>query len=199
MKHIYNHFKTADPTLFAVLQKIGEIEHLALRNTSDYFVALCDEIVSQQLSGKVADVIFQRFKKLFPKEQISAKGVLQLTHEQLRKVGMSNAKTRYIKDLAEKVENKEVHLEKLAFLENEEVIAELTKIKGIGRWTAEMFLMFTLGREDIFSHGDLGLKNAMKKLYNLENPTKEAVEMITIKWSPYRTYACRVLWRSLET
>lgn len=199
MKHIYNHFKTADPILFAALQKIGEIEHLVLRNTSDYFVALCEEIVSQQLSGKVADVIFARFKKLFPKEAITAKGVLAIPHEQLRGVGMSNAKTRYIKDLAEKVENKEVHLKKLAAMENEEVIAELTKIKGIGRWTAEMFLMFTLGREDIFSHGDLGLKNAIKKLYNLENPTKEAVEMITIKWSPYRTYACRILWRSLET
>jgi len=199
MKKINDHFKKADPILFAALQKIGEIESLTLRNTSDYFVALCEEIVSQQLSGKVADVIFGRFKKLFPKEAIMAKGVLKLTHEQLRGVGMSNAKAKYIKDLAEKVENKEVHLKKLVAMENEEVIAELTKIKGIGRWTAEMFLMFTLGREDIFSHGDLGLKNAIKILYKLENPTKEAVEMITIKWSPYRTYACRVLWRSLDT
>lgn len=198
MKHIRAHFQKNDAVLFAALEKVGTIEIITLRNTTDYFTALCDEIVSQQLSIKVADVIFGRFKKLFPKEKITTQGVLGLTHEQLRGVGMSHAKAKYMKDLAEKVESKEVHLEKLSSMENEAVIEELTKIKGIGRWTAEMFLMFTLGREDIFSHGDLGLKNAIKKLYNLENPTKEEIEAIVIKWSPYRTYACRILWNSLD-
>ncbi len=199
MHHIKNHFKKADAILYAALQQIGEIEIISLRNTSDYFLALCDEIVSQQLSGKVAAVIFERFKKLFPKGEITSQGVLLLQHEQLRAVGMSNAKARYIKDLAEKVSKKEVDLEILSTLNNDEVITNLTKIKGIGTWTAEMFLMFTLGREDIFSHGDLGLKNAIIKLYNLENPTKDQIEAITIKWAPYRTYACRILWRSLDT
>lgn len=197
MQHIKNHFKKVDNVLYKALEEIGELEILSLRNTADYFVALCDEIVSQQLSIKVADVIFNRFKKLFPKEKITTKGVLDLTHEQLRGVGMSNAKARYILDLAEKIEKKEVHLEKLVDMTNDEVIAELTKIKGIGQWTAEMFLMFTLGREDIFSHGDLGLKNAIKKLYKLENPTKEEIEKIVNKWSPYKTHASRILWKSL--
>lgn len=198
MQHIKNHFKTVDAVLFNALEKTGNLEVIKLRNTSDYFVALCDEIVSQQLSIKVAEVIFTRFKALFPKETITVSGVLSLSHEQMRAVGMSNAKVKYIKDLALKVFNNEVILEKLPELADEAVISELTKIKGIGRWTAEMFLMFTLGRENIFSHGDLGLKNAMKKLYKLEDPTKEEIEKITQKWSPYRTYACRILWNSLD-
>lgn len=198
MQHIKDHFKTVDTILFSALEKTGNLEVIQLRNTSDYFVALCDEIVSQQLSIKVADVIFKRFKALFSNEKITVAQVLSLRHEQMRAVGVSNAKAKYIKDLATKVHTKEVLLEKLPELDNEAVIEELTKIKGIGRWTAEMFLMFTLGREDIFSHGDLGLKNAIKKLYKLENPTKDEIEAITLKWSPYRTYACRVLWNSLD-
>ena len=198
MQHIKDHFKKTDKIIYQALEKIGEIESIGLRNASDYFIALCDEIVSQQLSIKVSDVIFGRFKMLFPKGKITAEGVLKLSHEQLRGVGMSNAKAKYIRDLAEKVEQKEVHLEKLKNMSDEEVIVELTKIKGIGRWTAEMFLMFTLGREDIFSHGDLGLKNAIIRLYKIENPTKEEIEKIVIKWSPYRTYACRILWESLD-
>ncbi|MBP9719030.1 MAG: DNA-3-methyladenine glycosylase 2 family protein [Candidatus Levybacteria bacterium] len=197
MKHIRDHFQKVDVILFAALEQTGGLEEISSRHT-DYFVALCDEIVSQQLSGKVATVIFERFRKLFPKGNITAKAVLKLTHEQLRAVGMSNAKAKYIKDLAEKVVNQEISLDALVIMENEQVIEELTKIKGIGRWTAEMFLMFTLKRKDIFSHGDLGLKNAIKKLYLLENPTKEQIEIITIKWSPYRTYACRILWNSLD-
>lgn len=198
MKHITNHFKKVDHILYEALQKTEKLKVIQLRNTSDYFVALCDEIVSQQLSIKVADVIFKRFKALCQDEKITVEQVLSLSHEQMRGVGMSNAKVLYIKDLATKVHNKEVLLENLPALDNEAVIEELTKIKGIGRWTAEMFLMFTLGREDIFSHGDLGLKNAIKKLYKLENPTKEQIEEITLQWSPYRTYACRILWNSLD-
>lgn len=197
MKHIKDHFKKNDAILFAALEQTGGLEEISSRNT-DYFIALCDEIVSQQLSGKVAMVIFERFKKLFPKKDITAEGVLTLTHEELRSVGMSNAKAKYIKDLAEKVVKKDIVLEALLSLGNEQVIEELTKIKGIGRWTAEMFLMFTLKREDIFSHGDLGLRNAIKKLYALENPTKDEIEAITLKWSPYRTYACRILWNNLD-
>lgn len=198
MQKIKDHFKKSDTILYKAFEQSGGLEKLSLRNTANYFVALCDEIVSQQLSSKVADVILNRFKTLFPKEDITANGVLKLTHEQLRAVGMSNAKAKYIKDLARKVYTKEIDLESLSLLDNEQVITKLTKIKGIGRWTAEMFLMFTLGREDIFSHGDLGLRNAIKKLYRLEDPTKDEVEGITIKWSPYRTYACRILWRSLD-
>lgn len=198
MDNIKKHFQQVDSILYAVLEKIGTLEILTLRHTDDYLVALCDEIISQQLSIKVADVIFERFRKLFPGNKITARKILSLTDEQLRATGISYAKIRYIKDLADKVVKKELNFEQLHTMSNEGVIIELTKVKGIGNWTAEMFLMFTLGREDIFSHGDLGLKNAIKKLYKLENPTKEEIERITEKWSPYKTYACRILWKSLE-
>lgn len=195
---IVAHLQVSDPILFAVFERLQELKDVKARHAKEFFHALCSEIISQQLSGRVADVIFGRFEDLLPHKQITPEGVLKLTHEQMRGIGMSNAKAKYIRDLAEKVVNREVDLEKLPRLSNEEVIQELTKIKGIGKWTAEMFLMFTLGREDIFSHGDLGLKNAIKKIYQLENPTLAEVEAISIKWSPYRTYACRILWASLD-
>lgn len=107
-------------------------------------------------------------------------------------------KINYIKDLSQKIVDKKINLTKLQSRENEQVIEELTEVKGIGVWTAEMFLMFSLGRSDIFSHGDLGLRNAIKKIYELDNPSREEIMGITLKWSPYRTYACRILWRSLS-
>lgn len=197
-KKILDHFKKVDKILFEASKKYGGVEIIVARNTKDYFVSLCDEIISQQLSKRVGDVIFDRFKKLFPNENISAKGIFRLKQEDLRATGMSNSKAGFIMDLSRKICKREVELEGLVYLDNEEIIKELTKIKGIGPWTAEMFLMFTLGREDVFSHGDLGLRNAIKKLYNLEDTTKEYIEELSMKWSPYRTYACRVLWRSLD-
>ena len=108
-------------------------------------------------------------------------------------------KVKYIKDLAQKTLDKTLDLSKLTNMTDGDVLTELTKVKGIGPWTAEMFLMFTLGREDVFSHGDLGLKNAIKKLYGFKkDPSKKQVEKIVNKWSPYRTFACRILWKSLE-
>lgn len=196
-KKIVNHFKKADPILYKALEKSGKIEHQIVA-PENYFEVLCESIVSQQLSVKAGDTIFGRFKKLFKDEKINPKAILKIKDEKIRECGLSNAKVKYIKDLAQKIDNQEVRLEKLNELSDEEVIIELTKIKGIGKWAGEMFLMFSLGREDIFSHGDLGLKNAIKKLYGLENPTKEQLEEIVIKWSPYRTYASRVLWRSLD-
>ena len=195
---ILDHFKRVDRILFGASKKNRDLEVIVVKKPKEYFVALCSEIISQQLSGRVSDVILERFQKLFPNKEITSEYILKLQHENLRGTGMSNAKARFIMDLASKIYNKEVDLEKLVLLENVEVIKELTKIKGIGRWTAEMFLMFTLEREDVFSHGDLGLRNAIKRLYKLENPTYEQMETISIKWSPYRTYACRILWRSLE-
>lgn len=197
-KKVLDHFKKIDKILFEASKKYGDFEIIIPKYPKEYFVSLCDEIVSQQLSRRVADVIFDRFKNVFPNGLITADHILKIKHEDLRATGMSNAKARFIMDLGSKVYNREVDLEKLVLLDNNSVITELTKIKGIGPWTAEMFLMFTLGREDVFSHGDLGLRNAIKKLYALDNPTKEYIIELSLKWSPYRTYACRILWRSLE-
>jgi DNA-3-methyladenine glycosylase II len=191
------HFKQVDPVLFSLIDQIELIEREPSLPEM-YFEELCDAIVSQQLAGKAAETIFMRFKGLFPKGQISSKKVLKLKDEQLRGVGLSGAKAAYIKDLAQKVESKELKLGKLPNLSDEEVIEELIKVKGIGRWTAEMFLIFSLGREDVFSKGDLGLVNAVKKLYKIsEKPTLEELEKISARWSPHRSLASRILWKSL--
>lgn len=193
-------FQLVDPVLFSVLTKLeGHTHTLTPRVTSDYFADLCEAIINQQLSDKAGATIFGRFKELFPKEKIMPKPAVTLKEEQIRAIGASWSKARFIKDLAEKVTQKEIRLETLKNLSDERVIAELTKIKGIGPWTAEMFLMFSLGREDIFSYGDLGLRRAIQKLYGFKKePTRKQMEKIVHKWTPYRTYACRILWRSLE-
>ncbi len=192
------HFRAVNPVLFSLAQTIVLEEH-AVRSPDRYFVSLCSDIIGQQLSGKVSDVIFARFEKLFPRKNITPRTVLKLSEEKLRTTGMSWSKTRFIRDLAGQVLTKSLQLAQLAQLSDQDVIRELTKVKGIGPWTAEMFLMFTLGREDVFSYGDLGLKNAIKKLYGFKkDPTVKQMEKIVNKWKPYRTWAARILWKSLE-
>lgn len=198
-KKLTAHFKKADPILYQALLKTGGVEKLSTQVPKEYFLALAREIINQQLNGRVAEIIFQRFKNLFIKGNITPAAVLRLPDEKIRGVGMSNAKVKFIKDLAQKVHTDELNFKNLRKLDDEAVIMELTKVEGIGRWTAEMFLMFSLGREDIFSHGDLGLMRAIMKLYKLrKEPSRKKVERIVNKWSPYKTYACRILWRSLE-
>lgn len=195
-KKIISHFKTNDPILYDVIIK-SSFNRILIPNTN-HFLSLVEDIIGQQLSGKAANTIFGRFEQLFPKKEITTERILNLSDEEIRATGISYAKVSYIKNLAEKVVKKELVFDNFSNLKDEEVIAELIKVKGVGPWTAEMFLMFTLGREDVFSHGDLGLKNAIKRLYRLENPTRDEIEVISSKWSPYKTYACLILWRSLE-
>lgn len=191
-----NHFKNADRKLFKVAQNMEPFE---IEKSDDYFRSLCREIIGQQLSGTVARVIFERFIKLFPNQTITTQETIKLTEEQIRGTGASWAKTRFIRDLAQKVADKTLDLEKLEELDNESVVLELIRVKGIGPWTAEMFLMFALGRADVFSPGDLGLRNAVAKLYKLKTkPTPQELLDISHKWSPYRTYASLILWQSLE-
>lgn len=197
-KNALSHFRVVDPLLYSVVQTIT-LEENKTRSPNRYFVSLCSEIIGQQLSGKVADVLFDRFEKLFPKRKVTPQRVLAISEATLRGTGMSWSKARFIRDLAQKVLNKSVPLAQLAQLSDAEVIHELTRVKGIGPWTAEMFLMFTLGREDVFSYGDLGLRKAIKKLYGFKkDPTVKQMEKIANKWKPYRTYAARILWKSLE-
>jgi len=196
LKKANSYLSRKDPVLKEIISKIDlKIE----KKEVNYFLSLVESIVSQQLSVKAADTIYARFVILFDKGIITPQNVLAKDKEQMRSVGISYQKISYIKDLAEKViESKEI-FEKIDQLSDEDVIVELTKVKGIGRWTAEMFLMFTLNRPDVFSHGDLGLRNAIQKLYNLDNrPTVEEAEEISSIWSPYRTIACRYLWKSLD-
>ena len=200
-KKIIAHFKKADPNLYAVLEKVYSLHGdgiFILEKHDLLFDRLVESIISQQLSVRVADVIYARVLNLLPGKKLVPANLLKVKDEDLRSAGMSYGKIKYLKDLSDKVKSGELDLDNLDNLENEEVIEELVKVKGIGRWTAEMFLMFALGRPDIFSHGDLGLKNAVKKIYGFEEYKIEEVEEIVIKWSPYRTTAAKILWRSLE-
>lgn len=169
------------------------------KRSTAYFRKLCGEIIAQQLAGKAAHAITSRFYDLFERKHVTPDRISALSDQDLRDVGMSWAKARYIKDLAQKVKDEEVRLDNLHNLDNKLVIEELIKVKGIGNWTAEMFLIFSLGREDVFSHGDLGLKRAMQKLYGFKNkPNERQINRIVNKWSPYKSYGCLALWRSVD-
>ena len=195
-KKIINHFKKVDPILYSVIEKVGVY---GSKISDDYFLELCEIIINQQLSDKAAATIFARFKRLFPQKKITPEVLLKLSAEKIQSCGTSRAKVSFLKDLAKKVLAEELRLDQLNKLSDDLIMKELTKVKGIGPWSVEMFLMFTLGREDVFSYGDLGLKNAIKKLYKFKKePTREQIEKIVEKWKPYRTYACRILWKSLE-
>ena len=170
-----------------------------IKEEEDYFINLTRSIIGQQLSGKAAATITSRFENLFPKKKINAKYLLKLSDEVLRKVGMSYSKASFIKDLAKKTLNGEVSFKNINKLNDEDVISHLIKVKGIGPWTAEMFLMFSLARPNIFSHKDLGLNRAIQKLYDFKNtPTIKQVEKIISKWEPFKSYASFALWESLD-
>lgn len=198
MRKALNHFKKTDPILFSVAKKV-DLEPIKPREVEDYFYALCYEIIGQQLAKKAAQTIFARFKKLFSQGKITPRKTLKISEQKMRNAGASWSKARFIRDLARKVADKRLDFKKIIYLEDAQVIEKLTEVKGIGPWTAQMFLIFTLGREDVFSHGDLGLRKAIIKIYSLrEDASREKIVKITKKWSPYRTYACRILWKSLE-
>ncbi len=190
------HLQSVDAKLYSYIEKIT-IPDFTKRQ--DSFTELCDTIISQQLSGKAASTIFERFKSLFPNKKITVEKLLKLDDERIRSCGTSWAKVRSLKDLAQKVKDGLVNLEKLDVMSDEEVKTHLVQIKGIGPWSAEMFLMFSLGREDIFSLGDLGLKKGLMKVYGMKKePSVKQIEKIVSKWRPHRTYASRILWKSLE-
>lgn len=160
---------------------------------------LCASIMSQQLSTKVADVIHQRFLDLYGGKEPTPQQILDTPFEKLRGIGLSNNKVRYVQNVARFELESGMDAKKLARMTNEEVIEYLTPIKGVGRWTVEMLLMFALGREDVFAVDDLGIQNAMIALYRLDRGDKKKFRAnmlrISEKWSPYRTYACVHLWR----
>lgn len=198
-KKIRTHFQKNDPILYEAFLKLTTIHNYELQKSNDYFASLCREIIGQQLNGKVARIIHDRFQKLFSNKKVSAASIMKIKDDKIRATGMAWSKVRFIKDLAQKVIERHLRLEILDTLENEDVIVELTKVKGIGPWTAEMFLMFALGRPDVFSHGDYGLKKAIMKMYGFKKePSRTRIEKIVSKWSPYKTYACCILWESLD-
>lgn len=170
-----------------------------LKKEKKVYLHLCGSIMSQQLSTKVATVFWNRFLDLFEDRSPSPEQILATPFETLRGIGLSNAKARYVQNVAQFAVEHGMEWKQLNKMTDEEVIAHLTQIKGVGRWTTEMILMFALGREDVFAIDDLGIQQAMIKLYKLDNTDKKAFKekmlRIAAKWSPYRTYACLHLWK----
>ncbi len=188
------------------LSKDGKLKRLIkdhgtfeLKKQPNLFLYLCYSIMSQQLSTKVANVIKQRFLNLYGGSEPTPQQIVDTPFEKLRGIGLSNAKVNYVKNVAQFELDQGMGHAKLSKMSNEEVIEYLTQIKGVGRWTTEMLLMFALCREDVFAPDDLGLQNAMIGLYDLKHRKKkimiERIKKIAEQWSPYRTYACLYLWR----
>jgi DNA-3-methyladenine glycosylase II len=164
---------------------------------NDYFQGLAGDIIGQQLSGKVADVIETRFKYLLD-GKVTSESVLAADDQKLRDCGMAWSKVRAIKDLSKRIMNNELRIKDLDSLSDEEVRRELVAVKGIGPWTADMFLMFKLGRPDIFPVEDLGIKNGFEKVTGKKFDKLKSAKLAEKWWSPYRTVASWYLWRSLE-
>lgn len=178
---------------------VAAAESHQLKKRKNICTYLCASIMSQQLSVKVADVIYKRFIALYGGKEPTPQQILDTPFENLRGIGLSNAKVGYVKNVAQFEIEFGMDAKKLGKMTNEEVITYLIVIKGVGRWTVEMLLMFALGREDVFAVDDLGIMNAMVKLYKIDTTDKKKVKedmlRLSAKWSPYRTYACVHLWR----
>lgn len=182
-------------------KKLGKLlaqqDVFKLAKRKQIYLHLCASIMSQQLSTKVAAVIHKRFLKLYSGRPTPQK-ILDTPYEDLRAIGLSRAKLGYIQNVARFALEKGMDHKILGKMNNEELIEHFTQIKGVGRWTAEMLLMFTLGREDVFAVDDLGIQHAMIRVYKLDKTDKKRLRedmlRISAKWSPYRTYACLHLW-----
>lgn len=188
-----------DPVLGAAIKTIGPCG-LADRQRKDHLIALVGAIVSQQLSTKAAATIFGRFVALFPENAITnAAAIAVLDDAALRGVGLSGQKVGYLRDLCARIGDGRLQLDELEELTDEEAIERLTRVKGFGRWTAEMFLMFRLHRPDVLPVGDLGIVNAVQRLYRLrKRPDPRRLVKIGEAWRPYRSVACWYLWQTLR-
>ena len=190
------HLSRADPVLRALIETIGPCG-LKPGARGDHFTTLLRAIVGQQLSAKAAETIWQRLIALHANgRKLEPDDVLRASDAQLRGVGLSNAKAAYAKDLAARIASGELNLRRVARLDDDAIVDELVAVKGIGRWTAEMFMVFKLGRPDVWAVDDLGLRNAVKNLYGVE-PTKAKLIEIAEPWRPWRSVASWYLWRSL--
>ena len=187
-----------DPVLGAAIKKIGPCL-MADRQRKDHLTALLGSIVSQQLSTKAAATIFGRFVALFPGESVlSPAAIVALDDETLRSVGLSGQKVRYVRDLCGRIIDGRLQLDEIEGLDDEDVIQRLTEVKGFGRWTAEMFLMFRLHRPDVLPVDDLGIVNAVQRMYKLrKRPDAKKLYKLGDAWRPYRSVASWYLWQSL--
>jgi DNA-3-methyladenine glycosylase II len=195
MRKAINHLKKADPILSAVIARTG-VYHM--RYSPPEFHTLAEAVVYQQLNGKAAVTIFKRFTTMAG-DPVMPEGILKLTDAQLRSVGLSRQKSSYLKDMAGRASRGELDFTRLPKMSDDEVIKHLTQVKGVGVWTAHMFLMFALRRPNVLPTGDYGIRLAIKKLYKKRKmPKPEVMTKIAKPWEPYRSVACWYLWRSLD-
>jgi len=188
-------FLRKDPILGKIIDNVGDY---SLKRRNHHFAVLVESIISQQLATKAAEAIFRRLTKLYPKFP-TATQILATRRSKLRKTGISGMKIDYLKDLARNIEDGKLKIKSLPKMSDEQVIEQLTQIKGIGRWTAEMFLIFSLGRQDVLPVHDLGLKKAVQFAFSLPQlPKPKEVEKLGERWKPYRSIATWYLWKSLQ-
>lgn len=188
-------FLKQDMKLAKIIKRVGNYQ---IKKRNNHFASLVEAIISQQLASAAADAIIRRFKKLYP---IFPKPiqVLNTKDSKLRSVGLSKMKVGYLKDLAKKIEDGDLKIRTLSKESDEEIIAQLIQVKGIGRWTAEMFLIFSCGRLDVLPVGDLGLRKGVQLAFSLQDlPKPKEVEKIGMRWKPYRSVATWYLWKSLQ-
>jgi DNA-3-methyladenine glycosylase II len=195
MRRAIHHLKKSDPVLRAIIERVGPFR---MEFGVPEFSSLAEAIVYQQLNGSAAATIFNRFAALAG-DPLTPEGILKLSDEQLRSVGLSKQKSAYLKDLSAKTAAGVLDFARLPELTDEEVITHLTQVKGIGVWTAHMFLMFSLRRPNVLPTGDYGVQVAIKKHYKKRKlPKPKDMEKIARPWEPYRSVACWYLWRSLD-
>ena len=195
MRKAINHLKKSDPVLSAIIERVGACR---MEFGPPEFHSLAEAIVYQQLNGKAAVTIFKRFATLAG-DPVTPEGILKLTDAELRSVGLSKQKSSYLKDMAQRASRGELDFSRLPEMSDDDVIKHLTQVKGVGVWTAHMFLMFTLRRPNVLPTGDYGIQLAIKKYYKKRKmPRPEQMEKIAKAWEPYRSVACWYLWRSLD-
>ena len=195
-KEILLHFDKNDAVMAQLIRKSGPIK---LKRNRNYFIVLCNAIIGQQISVAAADAIAIRFNKLFNEHSPTPQGVIKLSEIDLRKAGLSKQKVAYLKDLSFHFYEKILRPHRLHHMGNDEVICQLTRVHGIGRWTAEMFLIFSLNRPDVLPVGDLGLQLALKKLYRMRQlPTVKRMRTIGRKWNPLETVGTWYAWRAQD-
>ncbi len=190
------HLSKNDPVLARIIAEVGT---LGIIPRIERFQALVRSIIFQQLAGAAANAIYNRFVGLFPGGFPTPEQVLAKSDAELRSVGLSEKKALYIKDLAEHVKEGKLNFHRFHLMDDDEIIADLTRVKGIGVWTAEMFMMFNLGRPDVMPAGDLGVQNAIMRHYRMrQRPNRKRLLKLAERWRPYRSAAAWYLWRSLD-
>ena len=185
-----------DPKLRKIIANVGDIQ---IRTLTNPYEALVDSVITQQISDAAGMSIAQKFRALFGKKYPLPEDILAKSDQILLSSGITRAKLRCIKDISKRVLEGDIEFQKFSSMDDEKIISELVEIKGIGRWTAEMFLIFGLGRLDIMPLGDLGLKRGIQKMYSFsELPTNEKILKISSKWRPYRTVATWYIWKGIQ-